>query len=111
MAELALPPNVTPARSKARVTLLSHYENEFVRTHPGIGPLSHQTAYLRVSTDAQERQVHLTWTKSLPHLRDAYGRNQFGQGCLLARLGRARRSFRGGYHGRPTWAPGLGHPL
>jgi uncharacterized protein (DUF1501 family) len=84
--ELALPPNVTPARSKARVTLLSQYENEFVRTHPGIGPLSHQMAYMRavrLMRSSAAGAFNLDEEPSL--LRDAYGRNQFGQGCLLAR--------------------------
>src|SRR5207248_537098 len=70
----------------ARIDLLEQMERDFVARHPGLSPQSHQTAY--------ERAVRLMRTAAATAfnfedepaaLRDSYGRNPFGQGCLLAR--------------------------
>src|SRR5439155_15020632 len=82
--DLALPADVARARSDGRVTLLRQYENDFVRAHPGLGPLSHQTAYLRAVRLMRSKASGAFNLEEEPApLRDAYGRNQFGQGCLL----------------------------
>jgi uncharacterized protein (DUF1501 family) len=61
-------------------------ERSFLKQHPGAAPLSHQTAYeraVRLMRSAAARAFNLEEEPEV--LRDAYGRNQFGQGCLLAR--------------------------
>src|SRR5207302_2354139 len=61
-------------------------EKEFIARHPGVSSLSHKTAYDRavrlMKTDAR-KAFNLDEEKA--GVRDAYGRNLFGQGCLLAR--------------------------
>jgi hypothetical protein len=84
--DLELPADVSLAQSNARVDLLRGMEKEFVGQHPGVAPLSHQTAYeraVRLMRSAASRAFNLEEEPAV--LRDAYGRNQFGQGCLLAR--------------------------
>ena len=60
--------------------------NDFLSSHPGVGPVSHQDAYLRAV-----RLMHSAAAKAFDledepaAVRDAYGRTAFGQGCLLAR--------------------------
>ena len=55
--------------------------------HPGVAPASHQTAYDRAVKLDEDRGVQgVQPRRREPNdLRDAYGRNLFGQGCLLAR--------------------------
>jgi hypothetical protein len=84
--DLESPPDVTAPQADARVDLLRGLEREFVTQHPGVAPDSHQTAYdraVRLMHSAAARAFNLDEEPAL--LRDAYGRNQFGQGCLLAR--------------------------
>jgi Protein of unknown function (DUF1501) len=84
--DLLPPGDVTASQVDARLGLLHDMERDFVARHPGVSAHSHQTAY--------ERAVRLMRTAAASafnlgeepaQLRDAYGRNQFGQGCLLAR--------------------------
>ncbi|HLN31202.1 MAG TPA: DUF1501 domain-containing protein [Gemmataceae bacterium] len=84
--DLDLPRDVSPRQAEARVQLLQGLEERFVMQHPGVAPLSHQTAYnraVRLMRSAASRAFNLEEEPAA--LRDAYGRNQFGQGCLLAR--------------------------
>jgi hypothetical protein len=80
------PADVDRAHAGARVDLLQEMEREFVARHPGVAPLSHKTAYdraVRLMKTAASKAFDLEDEK--PSLRDGYGRNLFGQGCLLAR--------------------------
>jgi Protein of unknown function (DUF1501) len=84
--DLELSPEVTRQQAEARVNLLQGLERDFLAQHPGAPPLSHQTAYtraVRLMRSSASRAFNLDEEPS--PLRDAYGRNQFGQGCLLAR--------------------------
>ncbi len=78
--------DVTPAQANARIDLLGDLEKDFLASHPEVAPLSHQSAYQRavrlMRTEAR-KAFDLEEEKSA--VRDAYGRNLFGQGCLLAR--------------------------
>jgi hypothetical protein len=84
--DIDLPGGVDRAHADARIDLLEQMESDFLADHPGVAPLSHKTAYDRavklMKTDAN-RAFNLD--EEPPALRDAYGRNLFGQGCLLAR--------------------------
>jgi hypothetical protein len=84
--DLDLPSGVTLQQANARVDLLRGLEEHFVLRHPGVAPVSHQTAYnraVRLMRSAASKAFNLDEEPAA--LRDAYGRNQFGQGCLLAR--------------------------
>jgi hypothetical protein len=84
--DLTPPTDVTRAQMDARINLLQEMERDFVGRHPGISPQSHQTAYdraVRLMRTAASSAFSLD--EEPARVRDSYGRNQFGQGCLLAR--------------------------
>jgi hypothetical protein len=84
--DLDLPGDVSGERATARVNLLDEMEAEFVATHPDPAGQSHRTAYQRAVTLMRSSAVKAFDLKDEPtKLRDSYGRNLFGQGCLLAR--------------------------
>lgn len=84
--DIDLPNGVGRAHANARIDLLQEMDGDFLADHPGVAPLSHKTAYDRavklMRTDANKA---FNLDEEAPMLRDAYGRNLFGQGCLLAR--------------------------
>jgi hypothetical protein len=84
--DLLPPSGVTREQAGARIDLLQGLEQGFLARHPGTAPASHQTAYERavrlMRTDARKA---FDLSEEKPAVRDAYGRNLFGQGCLLAR--------------------------
>jgi uncharacterized protein (DUF1501 family) len=66
--------------------MLERMERDFLSRRPGVTPLSHQTAYqraVRMMRSAAAKAFNLD--EEPAQLRDTYGRNLFGQGCLLAR--------------------------
>ena len=77
---------VAAARAEGRLTLMSDLEAGFLADHPGAIGDSH-----RAATAAAVRMMRPETAKAFdlsdekPALRDRYGRNLFGQGCLLAR--------------------------
>jgi hypothetical protein len=84
--DIDLAKGVDKAHADARIDLLQEMESDFVRTHPGVAPLSHKTAYeraVKMMRTAASKAFNLEEEPSV--VRDAYGRNLFGQGCLLAR--------------------------
>ncbi len=84
--DLNLPPGVENSRADARLGLLGFLRQDFLSSHPGTGPLSHQDAYLRavrLMRSAAAKAFELE--EEAAAVRDAYGRTAFGQGCLLAR--------------------------
>jgi hypothetical protein len=83
---LAAPPGVPAGHLESRVGLLRDLEDEFARDRPGAPLRSHRAAYeraVRLMRSASGEVFNLDGEKSA--LRDAYGRNLFGQSCLLAR--------------------------
>jgi hypothetical protein len=84
--DIDLPSGIDRAHAEARLDLLKYLESDFVARRPGMAPLSHQTAYakaVRLMNSAAHKAFHLK--EESQTLRDAYGRNLFGQSCLLAR--------------------------
>lgn len=83
---LAAPMGVTTEQTDARLSLLTELETDFIARHPGVSPTSHRTAYNQAVKMMRSEAVQaFDLAKEDDKLRDAYGRNQFGQGCLLAR--------------------------
>jgi hypothetical protein len=71
---------------EARLRLAREMQSAFVAERPGPAPRSHETAYeraARLMRTAAAKAFDLDQEPAA--LRDAYGRNLFGQGCLLAR--------------------------
>jgi hypothetical protein len=82
-----LPPGEVSARqADARLEMLRATQGEFVSSHHGVAPHSHLAAYeraVRLMKTSASKAFDLSEEKA--ELRDRYGRNLFGQGCLLAR--------------------------
>jgi hypothetical protein len=86
VADLDLPRGVDNRRAANRVKLLDDQEQDFLRDRDGVSSQSHNTAYRRAVTMMRSKAVEAFNLSEEPaKLRDSYGRNLFGQGCLLAR--------------------------
>ncbi|MGH7173453.1 MAG: DUF1501 domain-containing protein, partial [Gemmataceae bacterium] len=84
--DLQAPSDIKREQVDSRIELLQGLQNDFVAQHPGGPALSHQSAYeraVRLMRTAAGQAFNLK--KEPEKLRDRYGRNLFGQGCLLAR--------------------------
>lgn len=84
--DLELPAEVDPKHADARIDILKEMEADFVKSRPGVPAKSHATAYdraVRLMKTAAGKAFNLEEEKA--EVRDKYGRNLFGQGCLLAR--------------------------
>ena len=77
---------ISLTQSESRFDILKDLENSFSANRPNLVAQSHQTAYdraVRLMKSVGARAFDLS--EESAKLRDAYGRNVFGQGCLLAR--------------------------
>jgi uncharacterized protein (DUF1501 family) len=84
--DLNLPPGISGAQAEARARLLEDLEKDFVKGRPGLASQSHYTTCLRAMRLMRSAGSKVFNFEDEPAaVRDAYGRNQFGQGCLLAR--------------------------
>jgi hypothetical protein len=82
-----LAPDHIPARQmESRVALLGDLQRDFVARHPEGPAPGHQSAYNRaVKLMQTSARTAFNLDDENASLRDSYGRNLFGQGCLLAR--------------------------
>ena len=83
--DLKPPSGINQDRVDARVGLLKGFQEDFAANHPSVPTLSNQAAYdraVRLMRTSAARAFDLDEEKA--KLRDRYGRNLFGQGCLLA---------------------------
>ncbi|MDG1894524.1 MAG: DUF1501 domain-containing protein [Fuerstiella sp.] len=77
---------VTQAQANARLQLLTSLEHDFLKNRPGGPGRSHVQSYQQAIRMMESGAVDAFSLDSEDDtLRDAYGRNPFGQGCLLAR--------------------------
>lgn len=77
---------ITAPQSDSRLELLTSMEDEFRSQRPGISAESHQSAYSQAVRMMRSQAVGAFNLDEEPAaLREAYGKNRFGQGCLLAR--------------------------
>jgi hypothetical protein len=84
--DLDLPASVEKAHADARLNLLQEMDSDFAASRPGIAPESHRSAYDRaVRLMRSEAAKAFKLDDEADAVREAYGRNLFGQGCLLAR--------------------------
>jgi len=83
---LDLAGGINEYRADARLALLGDLEADFARDRPGLIADSHREAYAAAVRMMRSEAVQAFQLDREPDkLRDAYGRNQFGQACLLAR--------------------------
>jgi uncharacterized protein (DUF1501 family) len=86
VADMAAPEEVSNAQFDARVNLLQDMERDFTERHQTVAARSHQTAYDRaVRLMRTSARAAFNISEETDAVRNAYGRNLFGQGCLLAR--------------------------
>jgi hypothetical protein len=84
--DIDLPPGVSAERAAARTRLLTEMQDDFLETRSGNSSQSHKSAYERAVTLMRSKATKAFDLDEEPKaLRDRYGRNLFGQGCLLAR--------------------------
>jgi hypothetical protein len=84
--DLELPTGIGRERADERLDLLNALASDFQATRPGVSPASHQDAYQRAVKMMRSPAAKAFELEEEPDaVRDAYGRNPFGQGCLLAR--------------------------
>ncbi len=84
--DLDVPGGVEKAHADARLSLLQEMDHDFAVSRPGVAPDSHRSAYDRaVRLMKSDAAKAFSLDEEPGALRDAYGRNLFGQGCLLAR--------------------------
>ncbi len=84
--DLDAPDGIDRRTADARLGLLNPLNAEFIDSHPGGPAEAHRSAFehaIKLMRSEGVKAFHLD-TEPAP-LRDAYGRNPFGQGCLLAR--------------------------
>ena len=83
---LSLPQEINLERADARLSLLGDLESDFASLRPGLNSESHQSAYAAAVRMMRSEAVKaFNLDEEAATLRDAYGRSQFGQACLLAR--------------------------
>src|SRR3954451_24959823 len=79
--DLELPADIRRDRADDRLGLMQSLASDFQETRPGVSPASHKDAYLRavkMMRSPAARAFELE--EETASLRDAYGRNRFGQG-------------------------------
>ena len=77
---------VTLSQADRRLAMLNEFDSVFQSSRPGVSTGSHESAYaqaVRMMRSSAVKAFELGEEDDT--LREAYGRNQFGQGCLLAR--------------------------
>ncbi len=84
--DIDLPSGVSPERSTARFQLLQEMQKDFLEKRNALSARSQRSAYQRAVTLMRSSATKAFDLDDEPgELRDRYGRNLFGQGCLLAR--------------------------
>jgi Protein of unknown function (DUF1501) len=84
--DLEIPRGIGRPRADERLELMQTLGNGFLTTRPGVASFSHQSAYIRavkMMRSSAAKAFDLDEEPAAVH--EAYGRNPFGQGCLLAR--------------------------
>ncbi len=84
--DLELPEGVDREQFEKRVKLWKRLQKDFLSKHQSGAPMAHHTIYQRalrlMDGDVAEA---FDLTEERTNVRDAYGRGQFGQACLMAR--------------------------
>lgn len=84
--DLESPEGIDRRRADVRLGLVDSLNTSFIDGHPGLPPQGHKTALERAVKLMRSEDVKAFRLDDEPaKLRDAYGRNAFGQGCMLAR--------------------------
>jgi hypothetical protein len=86
VADMDRPTEVSAEHHDARIDLLEGLEKNFLNGRPDVPGQSHFSAYERAVRMMKSQAARAFKLEEEPdRVRDKYGRNLFGQGCLLAR--------------------------
>lgn len=86
VSNIRLRETVSEEQAKSRIELLKFVENRFTENRPGLPTESHRSAYDQAVKMMNSSAMSAFNLEEEPAaIRDAYGKNRFGQGCLLAR--------------------------
>ncbi len=86
VADLDAPKQVTAQTVSARLEMLNSLNDRFIGSHAGAPAIGYKTAYDRAVLLMRSKAAKaFDLDEESKEVRDAYGRNRFGQGCLLAR--------------------------
>jgi hypothetical protein len=84
--DLGAPSGVSREAVTARLGILNSLNNRFIASHPDAPAIGYRSAYeSAVRLMRSEAAKVFDLDEEAAEVRDAYGRNRFGQGCLLAR--------------------------
>jgi hypothetical protein len=84
--DITPPAGVSAAEAENRLQMLREVQEDFARGRTGTPISSHRVAYERAAQLMQgEARKAFALDQEKAAVRDRYGRNLFGQGCLLAR--------------------------
>ena len=84
--DLQSPGGIERAQADSRLELWRTLQNGFISRHKTASPLAHDTVYQRaVRMMRSDTAKAFDLSEEPDKVRDAYGRGQFGQGCLMAR--------------------------
>ena len=86
VADLDAPKQLGAETVSARLDLLGSLNDRFIGSHAGAPAVGYKTAYDRAVLLMRSKAAKaFDLDEESAAVRDAYGRNRFGQGCLLAR--------------------------
>ncbi len=86
VSDLEPPQRIASVTVKERLDLLDWLNDRFVGDHAGPPAIGYRTAYERAVKLMRSQAAQVFDLDQEPDdVREAYGRNRFGQGCLLAR--------------------------
>jgi hypothetical protein len=84
--DLDVPRGIGRPRADERIGLMHTLGTDFLANRPGVATASHKSAYVRAVRMMRSAAAKAFDLDEEPAaVQDAYGRNPFGQGCLLAR--------------------------
>jgi hypothetical protein len=86
VSDVDLPAGVDAERAAARLRLLGEMQDDFLASRSALPSQSQKSAYQRAVTLMRSKATKaFNLGEEKKEVRDRYGRNLFGQGCLLAR--------------------------
>ena len=86
VSDIALPKGVAEGEAAKRIEMLTAMEDSFAGSRPALATSSHREAYRQAVRMMRSPAIKAFNLEEEPAaLREAYGKNRFGQSCLLAR--------------------------
>ena len=86
LAEVGVGLGLSAERAEQRRRLWQSLQSDFLASRPVAPAIAHDTIYRRALRTMHSKEAEaFDLTKEAAEVREAYGRGEFGQGCLIAR--------------------------